>query len=244
MFSPDVIALKQFYDTPLGERARGLIAESIRRLWPDVSGDTLLGIGYPLPFMERYMDQAAPALVCMPAGQGAIYWPPTRANRVFMAHEAELPLQENSINRILLVHSVEHSEQLSWMMQDISRVLAPGGRVLAVVPNRMGAWSRSSRSPFGHGRPFSMAQLRDLFEEHQLTITRSGSALFMPPTRLNFLWKCAHNLESVGKLCFRFIGGVLLIEAQKQIFADMRQPVVEKKRYRVPLGATKPVLSR
>ncbi len=242
MFSPDIVTLRQFYATRFGVAARALIAASLGQLWPDAGGDLVLGIGYAMPYLEPYLDQAAPVMACMPAQQGAAHWPPSRDNAVFLSHESELPLPENSVNRVLLLHSVEHSEQLAGMMDDIWRILTPGGRVLAIVSNRMGFWARSSRSPFGYGRPFSMAQLRDLMIAHQFTLTRSSSALFIPPTRLRLLWRIADKIEKVGKFLCPFVGGVLLVEAEKQIYASIKQPVSVRKTYRVPIPAVKPAL--
>jgi SAM-dependent methyltransferase len=242
MFSPDVVSLRQFYATPFGEAVCGLIGRSLRDLWPHARGEVVLGIGYSTPYLEAYDGEASPLMVCMPAQQGAAYWPPSRGNVVFLAHESELPLPENSVNRILLIHSVENSEQLSWMFEEIWRVLTPGGRVLAIVPNRLGSWARSSRSPFGYGRPFSVAQLRDLMTSHHLTLTRSTSALFIPPLRITLLWKIAQKIETLGKWICPFFGGVLLVEAEKQIYAAIRQPVVTRKGYRMPVPATNTVL--
>lgn len=234
MFSPDIVAFRQFYATPLGEAARHLIARALQSLWPGVGSDTVLGIGYSMPYLESFAEAGGLTAVCMPAHQGAAVWP-ARGNLVFLSHESELPLRENSINRVLLMHSVENSEHLPWMMEEIWRVLTPGGRVLAVVPNRLGFWSRSSRSPFGYGRPFSMAQLRDLMADHQFTLTRSASALCIPPLRFKLLWRFADKLESVGQFLCPFLGGVLLVEAEKQLYAAIRQPVKAPKRYTVPI---------
>lgn len=243
MYSPDVLNLRQFYSTPFGEAVRQLIATSLNELWPQAKGDSILGIGYSTPYLEPYLDQASPMMICMPAHQGAAYWPPERNNMVFLAHESELPLQESSINRILLLHSVENTEALSWMIEEMWRVLTPGGRILAIVPNRMGMWSRSSRSPFGYGRPFSNAQLRDLLTNHQFTPTRSSSALFTPPIHLQFVWRFASRIEKIGKWLCPFIGGVLMIEAEKQVYASIRQPAsVRKGTYATGPITTKPVL--
>jgi SAM-dependent methyltransferase len=244
MFAPDVISLRQFYATPFGGEVRKLIARSIMSLWPQAPGDVVVGIGYCTPYFEPYLEQANPLVICMPAQQGAAYWPPTGNNRVLLAHESELPFAENSVNRILLLHSFENTEQLSWMIQEMWRVLTPGGRILAVVPNRLGLWSRSSRSPFGHGRPFSMTQLRDLMTNHQFTLTQSSSALFMPPTYWRLLWKLASKVEILGKFACPFIGGVLLVEAEKQVYASLKQPVAARKAYASPIPASNPVLGR
>ena len=242
MFTPDVITLRQFYATPFGEGTRELIAASLLNFWPQAKDESILGIGFTTPYLEPYIAQSASTIVCMPAQQGAAYWPPSSNNRVFLSHESELPLSESSINRILLLHSVENSEQLAGMIKNIYRVLTPGGRVLAIVPNRLGLWARSSRSPFGYGRPFSMAQLRELMGEHEFTVTRSSSALFIPPTHMRIVWRFAKNIEKIGKILCPFIGGVLLIEAEKQLYASIKQPVNVRKTYPVARPASKPVL--
>ena len=242
MFAPDILSLRQFYATPFGEEVRSLIDAAIKQLWPDIKEDALLGIGYANPYLNDYQQQSSTIMVCMPARQGASCWPSSDANMAFLAHESELPLRENSINRILLVHCFEHSEPLSNMVEEMWRVLTPGGRMIAVVPNRLGVWTRSSRSPFGYGRPFSITQVRDLLSEKQFTHTRSSSALFLPPTYMRILWRLARKIETLGKILCPFFGGVLLIEAEKQLYASIKQPLTVRKKYNVPMAAKNPVL--
>lgn len=242
MYTPDIVNLRHFYSTSFGESVRTLIADAILRIWPATVGDAVLGLGYSTPYLSPYIGQATPLVACMPAGQGAAYWPHGGDNVVLIAHDSELPFAESSLNRVLLVHSIENSEQLSWIIQEIWRILTPNGKLLVVVPNRRGMWSRSSRSPFGYGRPFSITQMRDLLTEQQFTITSSSSALFMPPIRIKFCWRIAQKLEAVGRFICNFLGGflggVLLVEAEKQIYSGIRQPVVEARKYRSkPIGA-------
>lgn len=247
MYTPDIISLRRFYATALGESVQTVISDAIFQLWPTANGDVIVGMGYATPYLSPYLGQETPLVACMSAGQGAAYWPHGGDNLVLIAHDSELPFAESSINRVLLVHSMENSEQLSWMIGEIWRVLTPNGKLLAVVPNRRGVWSRSSRSPFGYGRPFSIAQMRDLLSEQQFTITRTSSALFMPPTRIKFLWRAANKLEIIGRFICRFLGGflggVLLVEAEKQIHSTIRQPVVEARNYRGALASARTVMN-
>ncbi len=251
MYTPDIVNLRYFYSTAFGESVRALIADAIIKIWPSVSGDVTLGLGYATPYLPPYIGQATPLVACMPAQQGAAYWPHDGDNIVLIAHDSELPFPESSINRVLLVHSIENSEQLSWMIQEIWRILAPGGKLLAVVPNRRGMWSRSSKSPFGYGRPFSITQLCDLLGEHQFTIIKKKSALFMPPVRIKFCWKVANKLESIGRFFCSFLGGffggfgggILLVEAEKQIYSGIRQPVVEARNYRGSVSGARTVMT-
>lgn len=244
MFLPNIVTLREFYATALGETTRKMIGGALRQLWPAANGDSMLGIGYATPYLEAYIGDAAPLVACMPARQGAVYWPAGQDNRVLLAHESDLPFQENSFNRVLLVHCVESTEHLSWMMEEVWRVLTPGGRVLAVVPNRLGFWSRSSISPLGYGRPFSLAQMRDLMTEHHFTLTRHGSALFVPTSEKRFWWRMARCIEMLGQFFCPFIGGVWLVEAEKQVYASIKQPLLGRKRYAAPVVATQPAMKQ
>lgn len=234
MFSPSVVKLHQFYASGMGEAVRYLIGQAIRRLWPDMGtgGGATIGIGFAMPYLVPCLKNNTPLLICMPAEQGAIYWPSDGENVVCLAHESELPLAENSVERALLVHSVEHSEELSGLMRELFRVLSPGGRVIVAVPNRLSLWSRASASPFGDGRPFTAAQARALLSEHQLTPTRTTSALFTPPIAWRWLWRLSSLIEILGRALLLPLGGVLLIEAEKQIYAAIREPVTTRRSYR------------
>lgn len=247
MYTPDIVNLRNFYSTNFGQSVRALISSAILRIWSSTGEDVVVGLGYATPYLASYVTPSAHLAACMPAGQGAAYWPHGGDNLVVISHDSELPFAESSINRVLLVHSMENSEQLSWLIQEIWRVLTPNGKMLAVVPNRSGMWSRSSRSPFGYGRPFSMSQMRTLLGEQQFVITSTSSALFMPPTRMTFCWKIADKLESIGNVICSFLGGflggVILVEAEKQIYSGIAQPVVEARRYRTKVMGIKPAMN-
>jgi SAM-dependent methyltransferase len=206
-----------------------------------LKGDSILGIGYTSPYLEPYLEEEGLAAVCMPAQQGAAYWPAGEANRVFLAHESSLPLAENSINRVLMVHSVENSEQLSWMMSEAWRVLTPGGRILIAVPNRLGVWSHVNNNPFGSGRPFSMSQLKELLADHDFMILRRTHALFILPVNSLSLCRLAHWFERVGAWLYPLLSGVLLVEAEKQVYASIRQPVTQKGMH-MPVRAQRPAM--
>src|ERR1700742_2327059 len=103
----DVVELREFYGTRLGQVARRMVARRIRQLWPDLSGMRLLGLGYATPYLRPFLDEAERVSALMPASQGGLPWPADGANRVGLADEGELPLADFSIDRVLLVHGVE-----------------------------------------------------------------------------------------------------------------------------------------
>lgn len=172
----------------------------------------------------------------MPAAQGVAYWPREAANVVALAEETDLPLPDATFDRVLLVHALETTEALRPMLREVWRVLAPGGRVLVIAPNRRGLWSRGESTPFAHGRPYSQGQLTRLLRDNLFSPMQWGAALYLPPTNWGFLLRAASTIEGLGSRWFSAISGVVLIEAAKQIYAatSLRVEASGRERARVP----------
>jgi SAM-dependent methyltransferase len=218
----DVVDLREFYDTRLGQVARHLIRRRLRVLWPDVRGQSLLGLGYATPYLRQFRDEAERVVAFMPAAQGVLRWPPEEPNLVALTDETELPLQNFSIDRVILVHGLEHSEHLRDMLREIWRVMSGSGRLLVVVPNRRGIWARTDRTPFGQGHPYSPSQLSRLLRDTEFTPTQTARALYVPPTRSSTLLSAAPAWERIGDRFFQAFAGVTIVEASKQLYGATR----------------------
>jgi SAM-dependent methyltransferase len=179
----------------------------------------LLGIGYATPFLTALSPETERALALMPASLGVLSWPPEGRNLVTLADEGELPFADFSIDRVLLVHALETTEQVGPMLREIWRVLAGGGRLLVIAPNRRGIWARLDYTPFGSGRPYTMSQLSQLLRDEQFTPLGSDTALFIPPARKRMILGSAAAWERIGRRWFPTFAGVVLVEATKQIYA-------------------------
>lgn len=228
----DIIELRDFYQTPIGHTVQRIIRRYIRAAWPNVQGMYVTGIGYATPFLGPFLDEAKQVVAVMPAQQGVSRWPAklgtNKGNLVTLAAESELPLNDVSIDRILLVHSVECSEQLRRLFREVWRVMTPEGRALIVVPNRRGIWARLDSSPFGHGHPYTPAQLSRLLHENLLEPENSFAGLFVPPTNSRMVLTSAPAIEKVGTRWFKKIGGLLFVEVRKLIYASSIERKEEK----------------
>src|SRR5579862_8964811 len=136
----DVVDLRDFYETSLGQTACRMLRRRIRTIWPSLEGTSLVGIGYAGPYLRPYLGEAERVLSLMPATQGVLHWPKEGPNLTALVEESELPFQDASVDRILLVHALEGTEHAQAMLGDVWRILAAGGRLLIVVPNRRGMW--------------------------------------------------------------------------------------------------------
>jgi SAM-dependent methyltransferase len=215
----DVVDLRDFYLTGLGQVARRMIRRAVRRVWPDLAGMRLLGMGYATPFLSAIAADTERALALMPAPLGVLGWPPDGRNLVALADEGELPFPDYSLDRVLLVHAIETSEEVRPMLTEIWRVLAGGGRLLIVAPNRRGIWARLDRTPFGSGRPYTNSQLSQLLRDERFTPVGGDAALFFPPAKSRMIWRSAFAWERIGRRFFPTFAGVVLVEATKQIYA-------------------------
>lgn len=229
---PDVCDLQAFYASRQGQLVRRLVGRQIRSLWPDLSGARVLGLGYATPFLGALLDSVERACVIMPAGQGVARWPADGPNQTALASEDELPLVDRSVDRVLMVHALESAEQGRRLLREVWRVLADGGQALIVVPNRRGLWCLSESTPFGHGQPFSISQLKGVLRNNLFVPRESATALFVPPLRSRMILRTALAWERVGLRWATHFAGLLLMLAEKQIYAAPFEPAVAKKRVR------------
>jgi SAM-dependent methyltransferase len=236
----DAVDLWEFYGTNLGKVARRLIRRRIRGIWPNTSGMTVLGLGYATPYLRPFQDEAERVFALMPAQQGVLHWPREGRNLVGLSDEGELPLQDVSVDRVLLVHGMECTEQLRPMLHEIWRVLTGNGRLLVVVPNRRGLWSRLERTPFGHGHPYSPSQLSRVLRSNMFTPTLTTRALYVPPYPWRVVQRSAYGIEDTGARWFKQLGGVVIIEASKQIYATTKpRPLRARARALLPAPAVR-----
>ena len=138
----DVIDLRNFYSTRLGVVARRLINRGIRARWPDAPGQRVLGVGYCTPYLGLFREDAERCLAFMPAAQGVMKWPTARPTLAALVDEFELPLPDASVDRILLVHALEVSDDPAELLaRDVARAGAerPHDRRAAQSPRPVGA---------------------------------------------------------------------------------------------------------
>lgn len=216
----DVADIRDFYQSRLGRVASRTIAKKIQKFWPDISDDTtIIGMGYAIPYMPMNSQTKAIHIAAMPASQGVVNWPWRGAGRTVLTEDHVLPFDDQSIDRMVVVHSLEHSEHLDDLMKEIWRVLKGSGRLLVIIPNRTGMWARADHTPFGHGQPYSNSQIRDVLKSNQFVPVMTRYALFFPPLDRRFILSAAWGLEWIGQRLFSKIGGVSLIEASKQLYS-------------------------
>jgi SAM-dependent methyltransferase len=216
--SIDVVDLRNFYVQRLGVAARRFVGRGIRARFPDVHGMRVVGVGYATPYLGLFREEAERCLAFMPAAQGVMKWPSVRPGLSALVDELELPLADAVVDRALLVHALEMAHDPGALLREVWRVLAPGGRLLAVVPNRRGLWARMDTTPFGHGRPYSRTQITALLRDTWFTPVGWGEALYVPPIARGWFLRSAVAWERAGSTISAPFAGVHIVEATKQVY--------------------------
>lgn len=201
-------------------------------------------MGYATPFLYPYKSEAERVIALMPAQQGIIHWPHEGPGLVGLTDETVLPLPDGSIDRLLWVHGLENTNQTDQVLKEFWRVLTSTGKLLVIVPNRRGMWTRTEKTPFGYGQPYSDHQLVQVLRENMFTPGTKSGALYMPPSRLRLNMRLAETTEKIGARWWEGFSGVRIMEAEKQVFA-LTEASKKKQRRRRPviIPAARPITS-
>ncbi len=220
----DVQDLRNFYyRSALGRAAQKVLRDQLKMLWPEAKGQTVVGYGFATPLLRPFLADARRVIALMPAPQGVMPWPANLPNVAVLSEETLWPLPTGLVDKLVLMHGLETSEQPSALLEECWRVLGPGGKAVFIVPNRVGLWSRSDATPFGHGSPYSASQLEAQLRKHRFVTERSLSALYQPPSPRKIWRGWAEFLETTGRHLPVFkAGGALIVEVSKQVAAPTR----------------------
>ena len=232
----DVHDLRDFYyRSPLGRAAQRVIRGQIEALWPEAKGQTVAGYGFAVPLLRPFLASARRVVALMPGPQGVMAWPPGAPNVALLCEETLWPLATGFVDRLVVMHGIETSDHPDALLEECWRVLGPGGRAVFVVPNRAGLWSRTDATPFGYGRPYTLGQFEGALRRHRFAIERASSTLYQPPSTHRVWRRVSAMMEQAGRHLPMFAaGGVLIVEASKQVAAPMRGTAVADRRIRLP----------
>ena len=218
----DVIALRDFYKTPLGQHVAGQMQSHLARFWHVDASSCNVMVGYGIGWLQSAScDHTVPTnlFTLMPARLGVISWPESGPGCSSLVDNHGLPLPDVHIDRLLLAHALEFDVDPGRLLDECWRVLDGAGKLLVVVPNRRGLWARLEHVPFGHGRPYSSRQLCQLLKTHGFVPKRTYRAVCLPPLHNRAMMRFATTIERLGQRWWPALGGVLLVEAEKKLYA-------------------------
>jgi len=219
MLYPTAYDLKSFFNSFTGRIIRGIIRDRLIELWPTEKKLRYVGLGYAMPYMRPYMEQSERVFCIMPPSLGVHQWPERDKNLVCLGDDHALTLETNSVDRIIVTHHLEYLDNPENAFNEMYRVLKSTGKIIIVVPNRMGLWTRADWCPLGQGKPYSARQVETFLKDNMFVHERTCQALFTPAFQSTFWLRGARVFEKIGKVLYPALGGVHVIEASKQLYA-------------------------
>jgi SAM-dependent methyltransferase len=232
----DATGLASFYEEPMGQVTRRIVLKRLRLAWPNLAGLRVLGYGFAVPYLRPMLGEAERVVALVPAQHGPVAWPGHQPLAA-LGDEEQLPFPDALFDRILMIHGLENAESSRQLLRQIWRVMAPGGRLLLVAPNRTSLWAQVERSPFAQGSPFSRSQLDRLMRQAMFSPERWDTALFVPPLKSRRLMTSGAGWEGVGRKLWPALAGVHLVEATKSLYAVV--PPAKGKRAQAALAGAK-----
>lgn len=226
--SLDVTEIRDFYRRSLGATVRRLVRRHIKARWSSCKGQSVFGLGYAIPYLSAYQHEALRVGALMPAAQGTILWPAEGAVRCALVEDDALPLPDESVDRMLVIHALEMAASPQHTLREIWRVLTPEAKVLVIVPNRRGLWARRDTTPFGHGRPYSRGQIERLMTGALFGIEQCSTLLAVPPVDIRPLWRGAPAIERIGSRIWPMVSGLVVVEARKEISGLIAKPLARR----------------
>ena len=210
----DIVEIQKFYASVQGRRVANALRDKISGRWPINKGEGVLALGFGEPLLDL-ADNAAFFNVLMPAEQGVCPVLRFGKNVSCLADFGCLPLPDCCVDRVFLLHALEGSRAPDVLLSEVWRILKSGGSVVSIVPNRIGFWAYSDKTPFGYGQPYSVIQARALLSGQGFDVCDDCTALALP-FGLSGMGDSAERLLS--RLMPSF-GGALMVFARKNVKA-------------------------
>ena len=228
--------IAEFYNTAMGRMARHLIARKLKPIllaaFPETHPNLdVVALGYARPYL-KYISDHYPYLINFQTMDDALGpWPPSpkRARRQARVDEHHLPLLDASLDLLLVMHCFETAAVPTDMADEIWRVLKGQGKLVLVVPHRSSMWAGRDDTPFGRGQPYSPNQIKQLLHDHGFKVEKIHQALAAPPSQSRFYPRYAPFVERLPNP----MGGVLIVEAVKMIYAVRGDRALVKKKDRI-----------
>ncbi len=224
----DVQAVADFYSSRRGRVAVQQLRRHLLRIWPDLAGQAVLGIGHATPFLPLWQKRALLCVDASTGGAGSAAWlarlalrAPAAAPARCLVQDDALPFSDLAFDRVLMIHALESATHAGDMLRAAWHALRSDGRVLIVVPNRTGLWAHSESTPFADGTPYSTGRIERLLARCLFRVERMQGALYVPPTGLRPVLRAGSMLEAAGRYVTPRLAGVLVVEAVKDVYAAL-----------------------
>jgi SAM-dependent methyltransferase len=134
----------------------------------------------------------------------------------------DLPVESNSVDLMVLPHTLEFSDHPHQIVREVARALRPEGQVVIAGFNPLSLWglrrSLGGRDEFPwRGRFIHLPRVKDWFALLGLEIVAGSMACYAPPCRDQKWLDRFAFMEKAGDRWWPIAGGVFFLQAIKRV---------------------------
>ena len=147
------------------------------------------------------------------------------AGQSVIADPGQLPIASDSIDLVVLPHTLDFCTDPRRLLREVERVLIAGGRLITMNLNPWSLWGVRSllTRPFGRetlpwgGNFVGYVRLTDWLNLLGLEIERTEVIMFRPPSSTEAVMRRTEFLERFGRRFWPMFAGVYLVQAVKRV---------------------------
>lgn len=175
---------------------RHLIAQAITGMAPTRA----LDIGAAAGGNTRVLEAAGWASTALEFSEAGVELARARGLNVVQGDARAIPFPDDHFGLVVAYDVLEHIEEDDQVVDEIARVLQPGGRVLIAVPADPRLWSGHD-TDVGHVRRYTRPELVKLFDREPFVIesVRSWNVLLRPVVAIRRRRSTGNDLTALPK---------------------------------------------
>ncbi|MDA9033944.1 methyltransferase domain-containing protein [Hyphomicrobiales bacterium] len=210
---------KIFYSSFLGKAVSEILSKKISKLWNPIDKSRIAVIGFGSPYSESINKRIQRLFFLIPRHHGKYHFGLANKNLTASINEYALPVDDQSLDRLLVIHSFEYLTDHKKFLRESWRTLDKNGEILIIVPNSFGLWRTHYKNFFSSLRTFSVVELNSLLLNNFFIPVEFENSLFFPPINNSYLSKNMNHIERFGNKFFNFFSGVIIVKARKNYSA-------------------------
>lgn len=235
-----------YHNTPLGMWLREAEEQQLAGMLANMFGYHLLQVG---SFYHELLYTACRIPhVCVLDGDHAISSPGDSVRgRGLVCRPGALPIESDSVDVVLLPHTLEYVNDPYQVLREVDRVLIPEGHVIILGFNPWSIWGlvrlmRSYRATVPWcGRFRSCGRIRDWLQLLGFDAVHSSTYFFRPPLANEMLMRRLAFMERLGRRYGGYLGGGYVLAGKKRVATPTPlRPRWRPRRLVVPADLVKP----
>jgi ubiquinone/menaquinone biosynthesis C-methylase UbiE len=233
-FNDQAAAYNRWYATPLGQLVDRVEKEAISTLMPAVNGLQLLEVGCGSGNVSLVLARRGARVVGLDASGPMLVRAQDKTRQEGLAVTwirglaSHLPFVDESFDGVMCILALDFMTDREMAIQEMVRVLIPGGFLSVAVLNRFSLWTftRVIRAWFKPSlwrqvRFITSRELRRLLSGHpELADIRTRQAVYFPPWKNRHLLRYYPYLEKLGNKLNLSTGAFLAASARKKSITD------------------------